>query len=218
MEFYIMGNNTSKSKQWSYAPRFYPIDGVVEKRCSTCGSVEKYPIGKFAIDLEGGTKYPDILLCGQYPLLIVSEKVINDWGSEEFKGYKYFPIEIRNIDSKALKDKPPLKYYSVEVTSNCELDFHSMDVNIVDTCNECGKVKFSKQIWEINTFVVNRNSWTGTELFVSSLFPRKIIVSKDVVRCSCKNKHTNFKFLHEKDCLNVFAQAIDIKVLCKKLI
>lgn len=119
--------------------------------------------------------------------------------------------------SKVLKDKQPLKYFSIEVTSNCELDFKAMGVEIIDTCNECGKVKFSKKVWEIDKFVVKKNSWKGTELFVNSLFPRKIIVSEDVVRCSCRNKHTNFKFLLEKDCLNIFAQAIDTKELCKKL-
>ena len=93
-----------------------------------------------------------------------------------------------------------------------------MGVNIVDTCKEYGRVKFSKQVWEIDIFVINRNSCTGTELFVNTLFPKTIIVSEDVVRCSCKNKHTNFKFVYEKDCLNVFAQAIDMKVFCKKLI
>ncbi len=214
MQYYAMSNNTAKSKGWTYAPRFHSIDELVHYECSKCGAIAKYPVGQFAIDLEGGSKYPDILLCGAYPLLIVSERVLKDWEREGFKGYNSFPLEIRNIDSSKLNVEDALKYFSIEVSAKCELDLKDMGVEVEDECSECVNVKLSKSSWEIERLTIKPESVANADIFISTIFPRKILVSEKVVKCACENKHTNFEFVKAEESLSMFREPIDYLKFC----
>lgn len=217
MEIFAISSNTAKSKKWTYASKFIPIDGIVEKRCSKCGAVEKYPIGKFEVILEGGSQYPDILQCGQYPLLIVSDRVIQNWKDSKFDGFEAIPISINQIVSESLEKIPVVQYYNIVVTGTCELDYEKMGIKLLEECSECGKATFSKKTWEINEFYVKRDSIEAGDIFVNHHFPRKVLVNEKVAECSYRNKHTNTKFLKEKDVLNVMARAVDLKLLFGRL-
>ena len=215
-QFYNMSNNTCLSRGWTYAPSFYPVDNYVRYNCPKCGAIAYYPTGKYAIDLEGGTKYPDILLCGAYPLLIVSERVRNDWVNSGITGFVSFPLEIREIASAKLKTKEPVQYYGIEVSAKCELDLVAMDVEITNKCDKCGNIRLSKNTEDIQKLVIKSDSVGNFDIFVSEIFPAKIFVSERVVKCACINKHTNFSFIKAEESLNLFSESIDYLKYCKE--
>ncbi len=214
-QLYQMSDNTCLSRGWTYAPRFYPIDSHVRYRCTKCGAIANYPMGKYAIDLEGGTKYPDILLCGAYPLLIVSERVLNDWVNSGITGFQSFPLEIREIASEKLKTKERIQYYGIEVTAKCELDLEAMDVKIISKCDRCGNVRLSKDSMDIEELVIKPESVENSDIFVSEIFPAIILVTQKVVKCACINKHTNFSFVKAEDIFDEFSESINYLKFCK---
>jgi len=215
MQYYAMSNSTRDSRVWPYAPRFYAIDKLVQYKCSKCGSSAKYPVGRFAIDLEGGSKYPDILLCGAYPLLIISQQVLKAWEHIEAKGYRNFPVEIRNIDSEKLARQTPIEYYSIEVDATCQLDLNAMGVEIEHECSECGNIRLSKPAWEIEKLIFKPDSIKGMDIFTTTVFPRKIFVVEGIVECACRNKLTNFEFVRAEESLKIFQDPINYHNFCK---
>lgn len=215
MNYFAMSNSTANSKGWTYSPTFYPIDGLVDYVCSTCGAMARYPIGRFALDLEGGSKYPDILMCGAWPILIVSGRVIQGWEEVGVIGYKKYPVEIRNISSKKLKSADSIEYFSIEVQARCELDLVAMGLSIVNECGECGKTKLSKPSWDIDRLVIKPESIGSADIFISSVFPSKVLVNEKIVDCACVNKHTNFEFVKSEESLGMFREPIDYLKRCR---
>ena len=162
------------------------------------------------------TKYPDILLCGGYPLLIVSERVRNDWVNWGITGFDSFPLEIRKIASTKLKMKESVQYYGIEVGAKCELYLAAMDVEISNVCVKCGRIRLSKDSWDIKKLVIKPESVGNFDIFVSEVFPAIIFVSEKVVKCACIHKHTNFSFIKAEESLNVFSETINYLKYCKK--
>ncbi len=214
-QLYEMSNETDDSKGWVYATRIYAKSEEVIVNCNECGAIGRHPKKEFDVDIEGGTKYSDILLCGEYPLLIVSEKVIKDWEQAGFTGFKYYSVGINNVSSKKLKLIIPPKYYHIVIQGRCELDLEMMEVEIHKKCSSCGRVIFNKPTWEIDKFYIKESSWDGSDLFVSDLFPAKTLVTENVIMSACKNRHTNFRFVKLKDSMNLFNEAIDYLNFCR---
>lgn len=199
---YSVTHNTFGSRGWTFAPNIIPRSEMVDRYCKTCGSMERYPSREYDLDLENGSKYPDYLGCGAYPFFIVSEKVIQDWESENITGFSYFEVGIRSIKSKKLQGIEPPKYFNVVVNSSCELDFTQMGVKIIDQCKECHKIELSKPTWELDLLAVKDGSWDGSDLFTAKHFPRKILCSEKVLDVARRYKHTNCIIISVKDAWN----------------
>lgn len=54
--------------------------------------------------IEGNGKFPDILNCGEYPFLIVSNKVVDLWEESSVSGYIPHEIKIMRKGHKAGSD------------------------------------------------------------------------------------------------------------------
>lgn len=214
-KFFHMRDNTIMSKGWTRATKIYPESEIIQKNCLECGSVGSYPKGEFKVDIEGGTKYPDILLCGEYPLLIVSERVVDDWKKDRVKGFDYYRVEINKIFSKRLTAEEAPIYYHIVVNGRCELDLGKMDLNIKHKCKTCGHVTFDKPTWQANKFVIKESTWDGSDLFVSEIFPRIVICTEKVIVNACRNKHTNFLFHLVEDARKTDAPKIEYHKYCK---
>ena len=199
MKTFMLTNNTLRSRGWAYAPSIYPRSELAGIDCDVCGANGTYPNKEFDIDLELGVKFPDILMCGAWAFLIVSQKVINDWKNNDVTGFEYYRVGINKIKSKKLRDKTPPQYYHVVITGRCELDMEEMGVTIKERCPKCSKLFFNKDPWEIDRLVIKESSWSGDDLFISELFPGVNLCTDKVIITACKNKHTNFRFIRLED-------------------
>ena len=105
-KLFTMSDNTDMSRGWTYAFNIHTKSEVKSLRCKNCGAVDESPTKEFDVDVEKGTKFPDILQCGPSPsLLVVSEKVVNDWKRDKISGFDYFKVNIRDVRGRLTKRK-----------------------------------------------------------------------------------------------------------------
>ena len=75
--FLTVSDNSLNAKGAPWINRV--VSGLVkEPPCEVCGASTRRPVGDLAVTLEAkGTMWPDALGCGAYPLLILSNSLIN---------------------------------------------------------------------------------------------------------------------------------------------
>lgn len=191
MKFYGLTDNTNNSRGWAYAISIIPKSELITINCPECGTRVSYPSGEFDVVIESGSKYPDNLQCGAYPFLIVSEKVVSDWESNGVTGFEKLKVNIAKANSEKLKNIEPPQYYHILVKGKCELNLKEMGVTLVKTC-KCGKKNFEPVTGF--PFVIKEETWDGSDLFISDLFPRVYFCSEKLIYLAGKNKRTNFLF------------------------
>lgn len=210
MNFYGLTDNTIDSRGWAYAVSVIPKSELVDINCTKCGTRSSYPSAEFDVIVEGGSKYPDILQCGAYPFLIVSEAVVNDWEANGITSYKKYKVNVAGVNYSKLKEVIPPQYYHITVNGRCDIDLKKMGITITKHC-ECGKIEFEPVIGF--GFVIKSESWDGSDLFVSELFPRVYFCTEKILHLAGKNKRTNFLFQLPEDLDNWGVKGIDyIKV------
>jgi hypothetical protein len=181
--FYHISDNTNYSRGWAFASKIYPLSDEKIIDCELCGRRGRYPTREFAVDLEGGNKLPDFLQCSAYPLMIVSQKVVDDWKSEGISGFSFYLVTIRNIPF-------PKKYYHVVIEGECEADLETMGFEIVKQCPNCSEVFFDKPLWINTNFFIKHQSWDGKDLFTARYFPRIVLCTEKLLETARRNKHT----------------------------
>lgn len=199
--FYRIRDNTNYSRGWLYAYKIYPLSEEQVNDCQVCGRIGRYPKREFAVDVEGGKKFPDILECAAYPLMIVSKDVIDAWKTEGISGFSAYPVTVRNMSS-------PKEYYHVVVEGRCEPDLEKMGFKIVKQCESCSAVTYDKPIWSNDNFAIKEETWDGKDLFTARYFPAIVLCSERVLETAKKYKHTNCRIVPLED-----AQKIGVKSL-----
>ena len=99
-----------------------PRSPLVNTYCRKCGTSRRYPSGEFDVVLEGGQAYPDILGCGAFPFLILSENAIHVLQDAGISSFNTYTVGIKEIKAPALSGKQPPMYYRVEIDGRCEVD------------------------------------------------------------------------------------------------
>lgn len=166
---------------------------MVHKFCRKCGSSQFYPKGGFGVRLEGGVEYPDILGCGAYPFLIVSQRVLEDWAREAITNYSTYRVEIVSVDSLDLNHRPAPVYYRVELDGRCRIDLAASGLDVLKHCPECDYLQTRPAL--ADGFQMIPNSWDGSDVFRDiALYPRVSFCTRRVLELARKYQHTNFRF------------------------
>jgi hypothetical protein len=193
--FYEFGHNSFDTRGFTWAMSIYPKSGVYYKKCPLCGSEEWYPLGDFDVLLEGGSRYPDVLGCGPYPFLILSDKVINalrDANISCFHTYKVGIKELKSRSKKLYSEIPP-QYYRVEIDGGCQIDLDKSSIKVISYCSECHHRVTSPPVAE--GFQMVSGSWDGSVLFRDPiLYPRVSFCTKKLMDIAHQYKFTNFRF------------------------
>lgn len=184
-----------------FASKIYPLSEEVMVDCEVCGRKGRYPKHEFAVDVEGGKKFPDFLQCNAYPLMIVSQKVIDNWLAEGISGFSYYNVLIRNVIS-------PQEYYHVVVEGTCEPDLGKMGFEIVKQCPKCSEVFFDKPLWKNKNFNIKQESWDGKDIFTAKHFPRIVLCDEKLVDISKKYKHSNCRIVPLEDARKTDAKSL----------
>ncbi|KAB2934840.1 MAG: hypothetical protein F9K24_03425 [Leptonema illini] len=196
-----------------YAPTILNNEGGFAE-CTECGSVyEKQKLKDVSLKIEGKSngRLPDILLCGHWPLLIVSQRVAHEW--REFPTVDADFFEARLYSGESLL---PDKFFHVRINSKASLDFKRMNVAIRKVCKACGKVEFSKPTWEFGEPKIVEKTYHGEALFVLDHFEYSPICSKQILELVYKKKFTNFSFDPFISLFKIGGEEINLKTLFGK--
>lgn len=191
--FYRLGHNTAYEREWTYAVSIHPRSHVIKWSCPDCGRAASYPAGAFDVTIEEGTAYPDILQCGAFPLLIVSERVFAAWADHGIGPITTSPVGVVAANETNLlpKDAPP--YFRVEVVGHAKVDVPGSGGLITGFCPRCGG--FATKPTTIKQFSFLEGSWDGSPIFRDHRqFPSVIFCTDAVVELAKSEGHTNFSF------------------------
>jgi hypothetical protein len=192
--FFQFHSNVAYRSRFVWAYSLTPRLDTIWQRCDVCniGHVfpDWYPEIPLAATVDKKRKYPDILGCGAWPLRIVSQAVLDDWTAVGVKGYETFPLEVRGEAGSPRLDAPA--YYHLKITGRCELDTDAMGIKILFRCPKC-RYKNVEPIWPVDP-IIKRDTWDGSDLFSSDLFPMQTFCTEAVRALTNKNRRTNFRF------------------------
>jgi len=169
-------------------------DIVYLDNCSQCGRIRFNENNHdLSLVIDGENKLPDFLLCGEFPLNIVSNRVIDVWDKYNLTGYDAFPIKFL-YDTNMNEIISDVKYFDIRITNSVELDFHNMGVKIVNQCSTCNVVEYDKQTWEFGKALIIDSSYRNFDLFTIKYFQNTLSCSKNVLNITYKERLTNFSF------------------------
>lgn len=193
MRFYNFTDNSPYEKKWVFAASIQPKSHIVKWLCPECGRAAEYPAGAFDVTVEGGSAFPDVLGCGAYPLLIVSERVISVLKGAGIACFQEYPVKVAAIhESRARLEEAPL-YFRIEITGECMIDFAGSGATIKSICGRCGGVKTQPSM--IHRFTIIEGSWDGCDVFRDPrYYPRVSFCTQKVVDLAKTNGVTNCRF------------------------
>jgi hypothetical protein len=194
-DFFYFSDNSHYTRGFVWAWDIYPRSEIYHKKCQMCGSIAWYPLGEFDVLLEGGSKFPDILGCGAYPFLILSDRVINALIEANISSFHTYKVGIRDLKSKSKRiymEIPP-SYNRVEIDGVCQIDLEKSGIEIISYCPECHHMDTRPFVEE--GFKIVPGSWNGSDLFRDPvLYPRVNFCTKKLIDMAHQYKFTNFRF------------------------
>lgn len=193
MRFFKFNHNNSQERQWARATSVQPKSHQIAWQCSTCGRAAKYPSGIFDVTVEGGPLFPDFLGCGAYPFLIVSERVVRGWEQCGITSFRAIPVGITNGSGGHPGMLAPPKYYRIEVTGECRIDFTASGAVIKSICGRCGEME--TDVPYIKTYYILEGSWDGSPLFRDHrFFPMVTFCTAEAKDLALNEHYTNLRF------------------------
>jgi len=192
-KFYTFRNNSSYNEQFTWASNIHSKSEMVDRICPEYGVRERYPSGAFDVSVEGGNQYPDILGCGTYPLLIVSQNVVNDWKRAGITSFHSYPVGISEVDSIGLQDIHYPAYFRIEIDGRCKIDLEGSGLRVIRHSLECHYLVTEPSV--ASGFKMVLDSWDGSPIFRDdNLYPNVYFCTELVLQLARENKHTNFRF------------------------
>lgn len=171
--FYNFRHNSSHTRGFTWAASIRPRSEMFRRVCPEYGVIVNHPSGEFDVVVEGGNRYPDVLGCGAYPFLIVSESVVIAWkdaGITCFHSYLVLVAEVRSR-SKKLREAIPPRYFRIEIDGRCEIDLAASDLEVVRFAPECQYIMTKPPL--ASGFQMVPGSWDGSPLFRDPIrYPR----------------------------------------------
>ena len=154
--------------------------------------VNPWPPG---IYIETGRIWPDFLgHGGGSPSFFVTERVLESMRTEGLTITRATEIPIGQIDSKALKDKPPPRYFVVETAPGIEVDFAATGI----PTDAEGKPVLNPlpKPWPPVAWRLRLSSWNGADLFCYSNFGGSLtlVCTEKVVELAKREGWTNCRF------------------------
>jgi hypothetical protein len=134
-----------------------------------------------------------VLGCGEYPFLIVSDAVINDWQEANITSFHTYPVGIAEVQARKLRDVIPPRYFRVEIDGRCQIDLERSGAHITRQCQVCHHVFIEPLMFPGYRMIPD--SWDGSSLFCDpELFPRVSFCTHKVLELARNRRRTNFRF------------------------
>lgn len=204
--FYIFSSNTDSEV---YASKIINSEDHFAI-CSACGSAYlKAKLYEIDLLIEGKGELPDAIVCGHWPILLVSDKVYTVWANNNISGITHYPVRLYRKDGASLR-QIEARYHNIVITGRCELDLKKMGVEVINRCSECGTVKYNKEIWEFGSATLKKNSWDGSDFFTARQFEYTALCTTKNLELIYRHKLTNFSITKFEDMFDFFADDVSI--------
>jgi len=147
--------------------------------------------------LEEGKQFADTIVVGGGPIRVVSERVVASWANEGFSGLLHYPINVESAPPHiaAIRHRP--EYFHLELTGRCEFDYEAAQVE-VERCPGCTLTRLRQlnpdRGMNQHPFIIRRETWDGSDFFVSLDFPWVMFCTRRVYLHTRKCKFTGFEF------------------------
>jgi hypothetical protein len=193
--YFSFRHNSFHTRGFTWAFSIRPRSEVAHMHCPECGAVDSYPSGAFDVAVEGGTKYPDVLGCGAYPFLIVSDRVVGAWAEANISSFHTFPVGVFDVKSRKLAQIVPPSYFRVEIDGRCRIDLVASGVQVLRVCPLCGRVVDRPTFPYAPRYQMVPDSWDGRALFRDeATYPRVSFCTQLVLDLASQHHLTNFRF------------------------
>jgi hypothetical protein len=183
---------------------------MVHHVCAQFGVVAYYPSREFDVIVEGGNQYPDVLGCGAYPFLIVSESVVKAWhvaGITCFHTYLVRVEEVKSRSEELLQATAP-RYFRIEIDGQCQVDLEASGLEVVHYAPECEYLETDPST--PSGFQMVPGSWDGSPLFRDECnYPRVSFCTPLILDIAREHRFTNFRFEPMEGPFDHFTKGID---------
>jgi hypothetical protein len=205
--FFKVSHNSFETRGFPWGQEI--LSGLVlVKVCFACaqeGRRIERPHGEVEIRLEKrkGSRWPDVLGCGAWPLFIVSRRVLADWQHSGVRDIPAYPVRIADPVPKKLQNAPMPEYFWLdgENMPGATLDLEASGFVNVSFCPKCGtriediSATYKRQHTGTWPMAIIESTWNGADVFTTDLSPAAFFCTEKVLECAKRNKHTNFRFV-----------------------
>lgn len=205
-QFFRVSDDTACHRDFPWIMRIVRGTDYPVLPCPECGALKTRFQGDLAAVLEDGRgrQWPDVLGCGAYPLLVVSERVLEAWRNDEIGE---FPIGGRVIClpplPSPLKNSVPSAYFWLdgEKMLGAKLDFEASGYVGVQFCSTCGRrwdnvsATYDRQHAQQWSYTILHDTWSGSHLFTTDLSPSAFFCTSKLVEGARRHRHSNFRFM-----------------------
>lgn len=202
--FYAISDNTSHNVGMPEIKKI--TDGIVDEgRCTTCGAAKRYPSGDLLVVL-GDTParlWPDVMACGDYPLLIVSERLVHAFHASDICMIVGGEVQIKQPIRNGLSIHDVPQYYWIDgmhhfaATMNFEASGFVDVIFCPECCNRSDDIgaTYDRQHSKTWPYSFNYDAARGLDLFVTDLSPTTFFCTDRVLKCVRKFQLTNLRFI-----------------------
>jgi hypothetical protein len=200
--FFTVSHNSFYLKQAPWISRV--VSGLVKERCDVCAVTTRKPVGDLLVALESkGTMWPDVLGCGEYPLLVLSERGVDILAQAAIDTDGRNPVNLTGTMPDALRNVQPPKYFWIDGTKleGARLDFDASGFVGVRFCAGCGRRSedvgqtYDRRHSAQFPYKFIEGTWNGLKLFTTDLSPTFFFCTDEVLKCASETRLTNFRFL-----------------------
>jgi len=204
-KFYQCSDNSNWTRGFPWVSRI--VSGLRRVVCcDLCNVTIDRPSGTVQVTLQPnkGVQWPDVLGCGgEYPLTIVSHRVLNDWRKDGVGEFPAGRLEILDpIPAKLPRDQTP-EYFWLDGAQmlGAKVDFDASGYVDVRFCPKCGRrtdnvsATYKRQHSGVWPTAFLPGTWNGANVFTTDLSPAAFYCTEKVVECAREHRHTNFKFV-----------------------
>lgn len=193
-DFYHLRDNTSHFPRYAWAGTVIRDGWEKEPSCDICGQGPDGAPRSLDVVITKGSKYPDILGCGAFPYLIVSERTVLSWRAQGKGGFDIYPVTIVEVRPKRLQSEKPPEYFRVELRGSCSVDVEASGFVAGAVCDRHHRVRVKQVVlWPATQLVPG--SWDGSDLFRDPIhFPRVTFCTRRLADICLAAGLKNFRF------------------------
>lgn len=216
MQFYSVSHNSFEGRGFPWAQEI--VHGfTLLPPCPECGRSMRSIPGEITVGFtDKGSKWPDVLGCGHVSLLIVSERVLEDWRRDGIGEFPNHEVHLDPPMPRRLRNVAPPGYFWIDGSQiqGARLDYDASGIVIKRFCPKCDAriddipATFARHYaggWPI---VFQEGTWNGASLFTTDTSPYQFYCTQDVVDCARRNRHTNFRFIPIEEGLNARSKGL----------
>jgi len=160
------------------------------------------PVEAFC-DLNKGVRWPDVIGCGHFPFLIMSERALRAFAAEGIGKFPQHAVLIQSPLPKRLALRPAPRYFWLDGQKmrGALLDFDASGFVGVQFCPECGtrtdniSATFQRQHSRVYPYAFRSDTWNGSHLFTTDLSHCAFFCTEALAQCARKHQLTNFRFI-----------------------